>query len=72
MEHTETKPIGEAVRDAINETVGSVRSAALQTGIPYTTLDRRLRDGSQFTVAELNRLAELTGRLPSDFIGGSR
>jgi len=68
---THTHPVSEAARTAILETLGSVRAASTETGIPYTTLDRRLRDGSQFTIAELNRLAAATGRDTSYFIGGA-
>jgi len=75
MEHTATEPpptVAAVVRAAINETVGSVRAAALHANIAHTTLDRRLRgDGSDFTVAELRRLADATGRTPSDFQVGA-
>lgn len=74
MEHTatETPTVSQAVRAAINDSVGSVRAAAIQAGIPYTTLDRRLRgDGSDFTVAELRKLATVTGRSYSDFQVGA-
>jgi hypothetical protein len=70
MEHTatETPTVSEAVRAAITDSVGSVRAAAIQSGIAYTTLDRRLRgDGSDFSVNELRRLAVVTDRRPSDF-----
>ena len=70
MENATTPhPATAAVRTAIAETVGSVRAAAIQSGIPYTTLDRRLRNPDTFTVAELNRLAAVTDRTPSDFLG---
>lgn len=75
MEHTATQAptVSGQVRAAINASVGSVRAAAIGSGIPYTTLDRRLRgDGSDFTVAELRRLGEVTGHAASDFEAGSR
>jgi len=65
----ETSNLADTVRAAIKDTLGSVRAAAQETGIPYTTLDRRLKNGSQFTVAELGRLAEVTGRTLTDFVG---
>lgn len=75
MEHTATKApdtVAAAVRAAIKESLGSVRAAALHSNIPPTTLDRRLRgDGSDFTVSELRRLADATGRSAADFQVGA-
>jgi hypothetical protein len=69
MEHTATgATVAEAVRAAINESVGSLRAAATEAGIPLTTLHRKLiGSGDGFTVAELRRLATATGKRPSDF-----
>lgn len=61
------KAVAEVVAAAIAEEIGSVNGAAKRSGIPYATLDRRLKDGS-FTVRELRRLAEATGRKVADFI----
>lgn len=75
MEHTATEApptLAHTIRLAIEESVGSVRAAAKASGIAYTTLDRRLRgDGSDFTVAELRRLAAATNRPASDFKVGA-
>ena len=74
MEHTATEPptLAHTIRAAIHDTVGSIRAAAKHSGIPYTTLDRRLRgDGSDFTVAELRRLAQATNRTTADFQVGA-
>lgn len=62
-------PVGSAARAAIADSVGSVHAASQQAGIPYATLDRRLKDGEQFKVAELRRLGAITGRDASDFLG---
>ena len=67
-----TNPVGDAARAAIAATVGSVHAAAVQAGIPYATLDRRLKDGEQFKVAELRSLATVTGRAPSTFLRGAK
>lgn len=65
---TEEATLAATVRAAIIESLGSIRAGSIQAGIPLTTLDRRLRgDGSDFTVAELKRLAAATGRSTSDF-----
>lgn len=55
------------IRKAIADTTGSVHKTALAAGIPYTTLDRKLRRGS-FTLSELHALADLFGRPVSDFL----
>lgn len=69
MEHTETRgTVAEAVRAAIDESVGSLRTAATDSGIPLTTLHRKLQgDGDDFTVNQLRRLAAVTGKRPSEF-----
>ena len=65
---------GEAVAKAVlgaikSSPVESVNGAAKASGIPYVTLDRRLKkDGGAFTVAELRSLAHVTGRKTADFI----
>jgi predicted transcriptional regulator len=62
--------LGEAVKKAILESdLGSVRAVAIEAAIPYTTLDRRLRDGD-FTVAQLRRIAAVTGHNPSEWVRG--
>jgi hypothetical protein len=60
MDHVNPEQmLSDAVRDAIMSTLGSVRSAADRTGIPYTTLDRRLTRGG-WAVTELRRLSAAT------------
>nr|WP_278101120.1 hypothetical protein [Microbacterium proteolyticum] len=54
-----TDPVTDAVRTAIEDNFPSIRAAASASGIPYTTLDRRLRDGS-WTLAELRKLSAAT------------
>ncbi|WP_308491068.1 hypothetical protein [Microbacterium terrisoli] len=60
--------IGKTVRSAILATVGSVNGAARESGIAYTTLDRKLRGLSSFKASELRRLAKITGRSAADFL----
>lgn len=56
-----TDPVTAAVRAAIEESFPSIRQAAAASGIPYTTLDRRLRNGD-WTLAELRRLSAATDK----------
>lgn len=60
--------VAQAVQTAITTTIGSKRAAATETGIAYTTLDRKLRCQSSFTTYDLHRLARITGRRVRDFI----
>lgn len=63
------KAVAGAVLEAIKASpIGSVNGAARMTGIPYTTLHRRLAGTTSFTVSELNRIATLAGCKPSDFL----
>jgi transcriptional regulator with XRE-family HTH domain len=48
------------------------RDAASRTGIPITTLSRRLTGNSPFTVTELDLIAQLLGVTVSDLIAGER
>lgn len=69
---TNPEAIAASVRTAIQATLGSVRAAAKETGIPGTTLDRRLKHPDTFTVGELQRLAHATGHEDaSSFLGGA-
>lgn len=68
MEHgTQPNPVGDAVRELITNSAPSVRQAALQSGVPYTTLHRGLHDGETFTIANLNKIARLAGKNPVIF-----
>jgi transcriptional regulator with XRE-family HTH domain len=60
--------ISQAVVKAIKAAGLSQRDAADQSGIPFTTLRRRLTGHSPFLVSELAVLAELIGCSVSDFI----
>lgn len=53
--------IAAAVRAALDRAGITRRDAALRTGIPLTTLQRRLTGRSPFLVTELSALASLTG-----------
>ena len=55
---TATRPIADAVRAALGDR--AVKRLADDTGIPRSTLDRRLRDGN-FSVAELFKVAHALG-----------
>ena len=70
MERNPEHPVSAEIARAIRTAGLSVRAAAEHTGIAYTTLDRRLKDGDQATVSELRRLAKLDGRKPADFLRG--
>ncbi|WP_167131962.1 hypothetical protein [Paramicrobacterium chengjingii] len=60
--------VGKAVRSAFDAAGFSVRSAALATGIPYTTLDRKLEGHTSFTVRELRAIAKATRRSTRSFV----
>lgn len=56
---TYTKALAEVVGDAIVASGQTVKGLADATGIPRTTLSRRLSGFSSFTVAELAAIAPL-------------
>lgn len=56
-----SKALAEAVKAALETAGVSRRDAAERTGIPLTTLQRRLTGRSPFLVTELAVLASLTG-----------
>lgn len=60
--------VGQNVRAAFDEAGLSVNGASRESGIPYTSLDRKLKGLSSFTVAELRRLGAITGRRLGDFL----
>lgn len=62
------RAVGEAARDAIMTKFGSVRGGSEASGIPYASLDRKLRGLSSFKVVELRRLAKVTGRRTASFL----
>lgn len=64
--------VGEAARAAIMGKFGSVRGGALAAGIPYVSLDRKLKGNSSFTIAELRRLAVATERSIVDLLPPER
>lgn len=59
--------IATRVETALKEAGQSVRATAIATGIPYTTLDRKLK-GAPFQVNELRRIGRLLGLPTSAFI----
>lgn len=62
--------VAQSVREAIEEAGSSVHATALDTGIPYTTLDRKLRNGGKFTIEELGLLATALHKEPASFLTG--
>lgn len=63
-----SKAVARAVSAALREAGIAQRDAASRTGIPTTTLSRRLTGHSPFNLNELELLANLTGRTVSDFV----
>lgn len=63
---TQSRGIARAVAEALAAAGISQRAAASSTGIPLTTLSRRLTGHSPFLVTELAVLASLTGTTVSD------
>lgn len=61
MEQTTSAGIALVVAARMAEAKVSQRDAALATGIPLTTLHRRLTGQTSFTVSELDLLASLLG-----------
>ncbi|MEQ6899240.1 helix-turn-helix domain-containing protein [Microbacterium sp. KR10-403] len=69
MDHAEyDRTVGTNVHEAILESGLSVRGAADRSGIPYTTLDRKLKGLSSFTVADLRRIGQITRRRADSFM----
>lgn len=60
--------IANAVKSALDRADISRREAALRTGIPLTTLQRRLTGRSPFLVTELSVLASVTGTTVSAIV----
>ena len=57
------------VANAIEKTEGATAyNVALKTGIPRTTLTRKLAGGADFTVYELARIAIALGVDPNDLL----
>lgn len=70
MEHnTDTsRRIAGVVERRISASGISLREAARQTGIPLTTLSRRLTGNSPFSLPELAAVAELLGVVASELV----
>ncbi len=60
--------VAELVDAAIDESGKSRNAVAKDAGVPYATLDRKLRGIAPFNVSELNRLARATGKTPGSFL----
>lgn len=59
--------VADEVRRALEDAGASVRATALATGIPYTTLDRKLK-GAPFQVRELRLIGKHLGRGTASFL----
>lgn len=60
--------MAQTVSQALSEAGIAQRDAAAQTGIPFTTLRRRLTGFSPFNMAELDLLAALLDTTVSDLV----
>lgn len=68
MDNNTDPKLGAAVKKAILESpLGSVRAVAIETAIPYTTLDRNLKNGD-FKVSHLRRIASVTRHDASEWV----
>lgn len=56
------------VKAALLDSGLSKLAAAEKTGIPYSTLNRKLGGHVEFTFDELFRIASVTGVRPSEFV----
>lgn len=62
--------VAELVDAAIKASGKSRNAVAKESGVPYVTLDRKLKALAPFNVSELNRIAQATAREAGDFIPG--
>ena len=65
---TTTQQMAAVVTRALEESGISDRQAAEQTAIPRTTLARKMRSGD-FTVAELDAIAQMLDTTVADLVG---
>lgn len=69
MEHTNNpEAVAETVRVALDTAGISLREVTRSTGIPNSTLSRRMTGNSSFTLAEIYQIAGLLQVLPSELI----
>jgi predicted transcriptional regulator len=70
MDHftTITDSLAGVVRDGLGAANLTLRDASHATGIPLTTLHRRVKGHSAFTVAELGHIADLLQTTPSTLV----
>ncbi|MEA9983695.1 hypothetical protein [Subtercola sp. RTI3] len=62
MDNDYDEKVAANVKAAIEDTDRSVHGTAKESGIAYTTLDRKLKGLAPFNVSELRRLSKVTGR----------
>lgn len=63
--------LAEVVKNSLTEAGVSRRDAADLTGIPLTTLSRRLTGNSPFLSTELDRIASVTGTTVSALVSAA-
>lgn len=63
-----SREVGTLVLAAMGQAELSKSRVAELTGIPYSTLGRKLIGAADFSFDELYRIAVATGRRPSDFV----
>jgi molybdenum-dependent DNA-binding transcriptional regulator ModE len=69
MDHAEyDRATGQIAKAAIIEAFGSVQGGAKASGIPYASLDRKLKGITSFTTRELRLLAGVTKRRVRDLL----
>ena len=67
MSKSHTEWTARAVQEAIEDSSRSKMSLSDETGIPYSTLNRKLQANAEFTFSELLLIAEALGVRPSQF-----
>lgn len=67
MSNPQVEWTAEAVRAAIHDSGRSKQSISDETGIPYSTLNRKVAGKTEFLFSELYLIAEAVGVPPSAF-----
>lgn len=56
------------IRTAITSAGISIRAVSIQSGVPYATLDRKLRGVTSFSIFEVWRIAKVLNVRPSSLV----
>ncbi|MDF2578473.1 MAG: hypothetical protein K0S49_52 [Microbacterium sp.] len=62
------RAVGENVKTAFIAQFGSLRGGSEASGIPYASLDRKVRGITSFNTRELRQAAQATGRKVRSFL----